>query len=119
MLTQEQAERIGHHWIELWNEHSVPEYMTQYREDVVLVSSIALRLFPESNGRLQDKALLQQYWETVRVKFPNFRFTLERIAHFENKVLVFYTTFDGTTKAIAILTVDDDGMIYKVEVSYV
>ena len=119
MLTQEKAEQLGRRWIDLWNERSVDEYLTQYRDDVVLVSSIALRLFPESNGRLSDKKLLKEYWELVRLKLPQYKFVLERITCYENKVLVFYRTIDGRTKVIAILTVDSDDMIYKVEVSYV
>lgn len=119
MLTSEKAKQIGERWLMLWNEHSVDEYLTQYRHDVVLVSSVALRLFPESNGRLTDKSLLKDYWELVRAKYPNFKFKLDKLSYFENKVLVFYSTLDNRTKAIGILTVDDNDEIYKVEVSYV
>jgi len=119
MLSEEKAMRIGRRWIDLWNECSVDEYLTQYREDVVLVSSIALRLFPESHGRLSNKTLLKEYWELVRLKFPHFHFTVERITFFENKVLVFYHARYLQTKVIAILTVDEEDMIYKVEISYV
>lgn len=119
MLTQERADLIGNRWLDLWNKETVDEYLTQYRNDIELVSTVAFRLFPDSNGRITDKKILKEYWELVRVKFPQFKFVLEKIDFFENKILVFYTTQDLKTKAIAILTVDDDEMIYKCEVSYV
>ncbi|MBL7765728.1 MAG: nuclear transport factor 2 family protein [Chitinophagaceae bacterium] len=118
-LNQISAERIGNHWIEVWNTQSVDQYLELYTSDVVLVSSKALRLFPDSKGRLSNKTVLKTYWELVRIKFPEFVFKVTRISHFENKVLVFYSTMDDSTKAIAILTVEENELISKVEVSYV
>jgi len=119
MLTQERADRIGNRWLDLWNNDTVDEYLTQYRDDIVLVSTVAFRLFPDTNGRISDKKILKEYWELVRNKIPQFKFVLEKIDFFENKILVFYTTQDLKTKAIAILTIDNNDMIYKCEVSYV
>lgn len=119
MLTEEKANEIGTRWLDVWNTSSVDDYLKLYRDDVVLVSSVALRLFPDSHGRISDKTVLKEYWELVRVKFPNYKFVLTRTCVFENKVLVFYSTQDNSTKAIGILTVDEDDLIYKCEVSYV
>jgi hypothetical protein len=68
---------------------------------------------------LQTKKVLKEYWELVRIKFPNYKFILTDVTCYENKVLIFYSTHDSSTKAIAILTVDEQGMIYKCEVSCV
>jgi hypothetical protein len=115
----EKAKIIAQKWIDLWNNDTVDKYQTQYREDIVLVSSVALRLFPDINGRITDKKVLKEFWELVRIKFPNYKFIMTDLTCYENKILIFYSTTDVTTKAIAILTVDEDGMIYKCEVSYV
>ncbi|MBK7689852.1 MAG: nuclear transport factor 2 family protein [Bacteroidetes bacterium] len=119
MISQETALVIAQRWIDLWNDKSVEEYLTQYRDDVVLVSSLALRLFPDSKGTMTDKKVLLNYWSLVRQKFPNYRFTLNAVSTFENKVVIYYSALDNSTKAICILTVDNQGMIYRVEVSYV
>lgn len=119
MLTKEHAERIGNRWLDLWNNNTVDEYLTQYRNDIVLVSSVAFRLYPDSNGCISDKKILKEYWELVCIKTPQFKFVLEKLDFFENKILVFYTTQDLKTKAIAILTIDNNDKIYKCEVSYV
>lgn len=119
MISEYTANMIAQRWVDLWNNRSVEEYLSQYRDDVVLVSSMALRLFPESNGRLTDKKVLYNYWSIVRDKFSNYKFEISSVSTFENKVVIYYTTTDHTTKAICILTVDEEGMIYKVEVSYV
>lgn len=119
MLTQEIAEKIGTRWIEDWNNLPVATYLEQYEDDVVLISSLALRLIPESYGRLADKKLLLEYWELVRIKFPDFKFDIASITYFENKVVVSYSTKTENTKAIAILTVSPNLKINRVEVSYV
>ncbi|MBP6625001.1 MAG: hypothetical protein KA198_07500 [Chitinophagaceae bacterium] len=119
MLTPEIAEKIGTRWIEDWNNLSVSTYMEQYEDDVILISSLALRLIPESHGRLSDKKLLLEYWELVRNKFPDFKFNISAITYFENKVVVSYATKLNHTKAIAILTVSPNFKINRVEVSYV
>ncbi len=119
MMSDDTAYLIAQRWVDLWNNESVEEYLTQYRYDVVLVSSMALRLFPESKGRLTDKKVLYNYWSIVREKFPNYKFKISRVSTFENKIIIYYATTDDTTKAICILTVDEEEMIYKIEVSYV
>lgn len=119
MLTEVKAKLIANRWLDWWNEKTVEEYLTQYRDDIILISNIVLKLFPESYGRMTDKAILKNYWEIVRVKFPNYKFILEKVDFYENKVIVFYSTTDYTTKAIGILTVDEKELIYKCEVSYV
>jgi hypothetical protein len=119
MITQEKANFIAQRWVDLWNDKTIEEYLTQYRDDVVLVSSMALRLFPDSKGTLTDKELLFKYWSLVRERFPNYRFTITKVSTFENKIVVFYSTFDEKSKAITILTIDEEDMIYRVEVSYV
>ncbi|HPI54543.1 MAG TPA: nuclear transport factor 2 family protein [Chitinophagaceae bacterium] len=119
MLTQEKANQIGQRWVDDWNDLSVAEYMRQYSDDVVLVSTIALRLIPECNGTLTDKKILQAYWELVRERFPHFKFVISSISFYENKVVVYYSSFKEGTKAIAILTVNPQGLINRVEVSYV
>jgi ketosteroid isomerase-like protein len=38
MLTQEQAQRLAHEWIEASNSHDLDKILAHYDEDVVLVS---------------------------------------------------------------------------------
>ena len=119
MISQERANAIAQRWVDLWNHKSIDEYLSQYRDDVVLVSSMALRLFPDSKGTLTDKKLLHNYWSLVRDRFPNYLFKISNVTTFENKIVIYYTTLDESTKSITILTIDEDEMIYRVEVSYV
>lgn len=119
MLNQEIANRIGQRWVDDWNNLSVADYMKQYSDDVILVSTIALRLIPECNGTLSDKKILLSYWELVRERFPHFKFVVSSISFYENKVVVYYSSIQEGTKAIAILTVNPQGLINRVEVSYV
>lgn len=119
IISHEQAEKISYFWVHSWNEKLFEQYMAQYDEDAVLVSNVALRLFPESNGRLFGKSILTNYWSLVMEKFPNFKFKRNRFETYENKIIVYYESIIDKTKAIAILTVNDKLLINKVEVSYV
>ena len=119
MITQEKAVLIGERWLAMWNDCSVDEYLTQYRQDAVLISSVALRLFPDSNGKVAEKETLREYWEFVRMKFPNLKFVMDKVSVAENKIIVFYSTHDKLSKAIATLAMDESGLIYKMEVCYI
>jgi hypothetical protein len=118
MITSENIKRIALNWIYLWNEESLENYMEQYSEDIELVSNIAMRLFPDSNGRIKDKTVLQNYWSIERIKYPNFIFNMLDINIYDNKAIVYYEAKDKSMKAIAILTVNEQEKINRVEVSY-
>jgi hypothetical protein len=41
--------------VDAWNNSSLDTFIDLHSNDVELISSLALRLFPESNGRIQEK----------------------------------------------------------------
>jgi hypothetical protein len=89
-MTNEQANKIANRWIDLWNNKSLEEYLSQFTDDVELVSSVALRLFPDSNGKLTNKKLLFEYWSLVKANYPEYRFyKLNEVQFKENKVIMF------------------------------
>lgn len=118
-MTEEKAQHIVSQWIKYWNEKSLNEYMDLLSDDVEIVSSLTLRLIPESNGHLKGKKILHEYWDLVRKKLPNFKFEFSHLFTYDNKIIVHYTTFDKTNKAIAILTINQNELISKMEISYI
>lgn len=119
IISYEDANNISFNWIHLWNERLFDKYMAQYDEEAILVSNVALRMFPESNGRLSGKTLLTNYWSLVMKKFPQFKFKRNKFETYENKIIVYYESIIDETKAIAILTINGNLLITKIEVSYV
>mgnify|MGYP001022699448 CR=1 FL=1 len=119
MLTFEIANQLGRQWVDTWNNKSIDDYLNLYTDDVQVVSSLALRLFPESNGTLQDKKLLKNYWELLKTRYPNYIFQMDVVRYFDDKLIVYYSSLDQSVRAIAVLTIREDLLIRRVEVSYV
>lgn len=119
-ISIEEAEQIAHRWIKEWNTGNLDSFMQLHDEDVELVSSLALRMFPESHGKIVDKKLLRSYWEIVQERMPELQFAVDKVCLFENKIVLYYSTPEQSHKAIAILTINiENHLIRKVEVSYV
>lgn len=106
-------------WIDTWNNGNIDDFLELLVEDTELVSTLALRLIPESNGSLKGKQILRIYWAMVKDKIPDFKFKLIRTEFFEDKIIIHYQTISERVKAIAIFTVRDDLKVSKTEVSYV
>jgi hypothetical protein len=118
-ITPEQAQIISEKWVEYWNNDSVEKYLTLYDDEATLVSSVALRLMPETFGRISGKSQMLKYWTLVRVNFPQFKFRINRTEIYENKVIVYYESIIDNSKVIAILSINEKLLIEKIEVSYV
>lgn len=122
-LLQEYSENtfyeIAEHWVEAWNNSSLETFIDLHSNDVELISSLALRLFPESNGRIQGKKTLYDYWGIVRERLPKIHFKIDRMMMSDLKVVLYLSTENNPTKAIARMTIDPDNLlIRKMEVSY-
>lgn len=122
-LLQEYSENtfyeIAEHWVEAWNNSSLESFIDLHSNDVELISSLALRLFPESNGRIQGKKTLYDYWGIVRERLPKIHFKIDRMMMSDLKVELYLSTENNPTKAIARMTIDPDNLlIRKMEVSY-
>ncbi len=117
-MDNHKAELIVSKWISYWNEKSLDEYLNLLSNDIELVSSLTLRLIPESHGQLKGKKMLREFWEIVRKKMPNFIFEFSHFFTTKNKIIVHYNTLDHSVEAIAILTIDEHELICKMEISY-
>nr|MBP9933269.1 nuclear transport factor 2 family protein [Chitinophagaceae bacterium] len=113
-LLQEYSENtcyeIAEHWVEAWNNSSLDTFIDLHSDDVELISSLALRLFPESNGRIQGKKTLYDYWGIVRERLPKIHFKIDRMMMSDLKVVLYLSTENNPTKAIARMTIDPDNL---------
>jgi hypothetical protein len=105
--------------VDAWNNSSLDTLIDLHSNDVELISSLALRLFPESNGRIQGKKTLYDYWGIVRERLPKMHFRIDRMMMSDLKVVLYLSTENNPIKAIARMTIDPDNLlIRKIEVSY-
>jgi ketosteroid isomerase-like protein len=71
MLTKEQAHQLAAQWIQAWNSHDLNEILAHYAEDVVLVSSIVVKLLNDPLGTVRGKAALRKYFKKGLDVYPN------------------------------------------------
>ncbi|MFD7137361.1 nuclear transport factor 2 family protein [Streptomyces sp. NPDC059894] len=67
-------------WIRCWNERDLEGLLIHYADDVVVNSSAAARLRPDSGGRLRGKEELREFWTHGLGLFPDLRFELTGLA---------------------------------------
>lgn len=110
---------IAERWVHVWNNNSLETFIELHSDKVELISNLALRLFPESNGRIQGKKTLFDYWGIVRNRLPKIHFKIDRMMMSDLKVVLYLSCENSPTKAIARMTINqDDLLIRKIEVSY-
>lgn len=111
--------KIAEHWVEACNNSSLETFIDLHSNDVELISSLALRLFPESNGRIQGKKNLYDYWCIVRERLPRIHFIIDRMMISDLKIVLYLSTENNPTKAIARMTIDPENfLIRKMEMSH-
>jgi ketosteroid isomerase-like protein len=64
-------------WLRAWNEHDLEAILQHFTEDVVFASPLAAQLFPSSNGVVQGKSALRDYWAEGLRRRPELHFELE------------------------------------------
>ena len=69
-------QRFAQDWLDAWNAHDVEAVLAHFADDVVFTSPVARRVLPDSDGRLQDKQAVRDYWNLALARIPDLRFEL-------------------------------------------
>ncbi|MDA8355525.1 MAG: nuclear transport factor 2 family protein [Actinomycetota bacterium] len=67
---------FANEWIANWNSRDVEAVLSQYADDVVFSSPTALRVVPASDGTVQGKDALRNYWTLALEANPDLHFEL-------------------------------------------
>jgi ketosteroid isomerase-like protein len=74
LMDNEEANRFAQAWLQAWNGHDLDRVLDHFTEDVVFTSPVAVHLVPGSDGVVQGKAALREYWGEGLRRLPDLHF---------------------------------------------
>ena len=72
-------EAFAREWCEAWNAHDVERVLQHFNDDAVFTSPAASRIVPETDGRVNGKANLRQYWSKALSLIPDLHFEVVQL----------------------------------------
>ena len=82
-------------WCAAWNAHDLDAVLAHFHDDVVFTSPMAIRMVPDSGGRIAGKAALRAYWTEGLRRIPDLHFTVERVFAGVDTVVIQYRNQGG------------------------
>jgi hypothetical protein len=73
------AQAFADQWVEAWNAHDLELIMSHFSDDVTFSSPLAVKLVPGSDGNIQGKTALKEYWREGLRRIPDLRFTVDAV----------------------------------------
>jgi hypothetical protein len=96
-------------WVAAWNRRDVEAVLRHYADDVVFTSPTALRVVPESGGRVGGKAALRAYWTRALAGNPDLHFTLLGVYQGVDTVALHYRQAGGEVSEVLTFR---DGLVH-------
>jgi hypothetical protein len=112
MLTQEDAERFAEEWYAAWNARDLERVLSHWADDAVFTSPLAVRLFPGSNGTVNGKDELREYWRRGLEAHPDLHFEPRALLVGHESIVLSYTNHRGQECAEA-LVLGEDGLAHR------
>jgi hypothetical protein len=119
MFTKESSRQIGYKLAEDWNTKSIYDFAEYFTEDVEIISTNVQRFISESNGHLNGKKALINYWEYVIDKFPYHQYKIDQIEFEDNTIILRFFNANDNAFSYGKLYFNEEMKIYKMETSYV
>ena len=116
-LTEDQAWRFAHDWIQSWNAHNLDRILSHYAAGVVLRSPVAARLIPESSGEIRGIDALRAYFARGLAANPDLRFDLIEPLWGLSSIVLYYNNHRGTRTA-EFMDFDDQRKVIRVVANY-
>ncbi|MBN3452517.1 nuclear transport factor 2 family protein [Mycolicibacterium sp.] len=82
-------------WVRAWNAHDVEAVLAHFHDDVVFSSPVAARVLPDSDGVVQGKAALRDYWSTALAGMPDLRFEIVDVYRGQSTLVINYRNQRG------------------------
>ena len=117
MLTEQEAHDFARHWVRAWNAHDLDDIMSQYAEEVTLVSPVAAKLLGKASGTVTGKAALRAYFTRGLEAYPGLTFELVDVLWGLSSVVLYYVNQKGT-KTSEFMEFDAEGKVVRVVAHY-
>jgi|SRR5665213_518404 len=89
------AQKFATDWLDAWNAHDLDPILSHFRDDVVFMSPMALRIVEGSEGVIRGKKELSAYWGEGLRRTPELHFEIEDLYLGVTSVVIHYRNHSG------------------------
>jgi ketosteroid isomerase-like protein len=104
-------------WIQDWNSHNLDAILAHYSEDVEFTSPFVVKLMDRSDGKLQGKSILKEYFAKGLATYPDLRFELIQVLVGVDSVVFYYHSV-GDRLAAEYMQLNSAGLVTRVNAHY-
>jgi ketosteroid isomerase-like protein len=104
-------------WLQAWNNHDLDAILAHYAETIEFTSPFALKLAPESEGKLHGKAELRRYFARALEAYPDLHFQPLHTTSSVGSVVLIYRSVNDLLAA-EMMEFDEDGKVSRVLAHY-
>ena len=104
-------------WIDAWNAHNLEGILSQYAEDVELISPFVAKLTGQDDGLVRGKAALREYFQRGLEAYPEVRFEFLRVTAGVRSCVLEYRSVNRL-RAVEMMEFDGAGKVRRVVAHY-
>ncbi len=82
-------------WVAAWNAHDIERVLAHFHDDAVFLSPFAKRIRPDSDGKLNGKAEIRDYWTAGIKAIPDLHFIVEQVFAGVDTIVILYANQTG------------------------
>lgn len=117
MITKEFAVNFAMEWVAAWNAHDLSQILSHYSDDFEMTSPFIMKLTDDTEGKLQGKFTISDYWKKALDKIPDLHFELIDVFFSMNSICIYYKSVRGLS-AVEWLYFDHKGKVSKAIAHY-
>jgi len=117
-MTDEFVEHFAEEWVAAWNSHDLERILSHYTEDFTIVSPMALKIKPETNGVVAGKTQVREYWEQGLKLIPDLHFELIDVLTGINGITIYYRNTATGRKTTEVMFLNNEQKVEKAFAMY-
>ncbi len=117
-MTEEFALQFAADWAASWNSHNLEKILAHYADDFSIETPMALKLVPQSQGRLQGKENVKAYWSIGLQRIPDLYFEVLDVLSGIDSIAVYYINKATGKKSVENMFFNAGNKVEKVVVMY-
>jgi ketosteroid isomerase-like protein len=118
MVTESFAKDFATAWAASWNSHDLDDILSHYSEDFSIETPMALKLVPESGGKIHGKSNVKAYWEIGLQRIPDLHFEILDVLTGINSMTIYYLNTATGRKSAENLFFNPDMKVSRAFVMY-
>lgn len=118
MITEDFAKAFTQEWIDAWNSRNLDRILSHYTDDFVIETPMAARLKPESNGIIEGKAAVRDYWKLGISRIPDLHFQLIDLLVGVQSLTIYYLNTATGKRSVENMFFTAEGKVTRAFVNY-